>query len=177
MTRDELRASKSPSAVTNGVWDGHCIKVFGAKNEVVSFNLVLEAEQNLRAAGHPLGSNGKIRPDLGRQSHAYLIDASVGQTKNKGDFQVGYSWWRIEQDAILASFAESDQRAPSNILQNRVYGQIKIAPNTIASYTLWIGHTLNPNLQHAVLAPGWTTALGSNEPSLKRQQFDLIYTF
>ena len=141
------------------------------------FNLILESEQNLRAAGHPLGSNGKVRGDLGRQSHAYLIDASLGQTKNKGDFLVGYSWWRIEQDAILASFAESDQRAPSNILQNRVYGQFKIAPNTIASYTLWIGHTLNPNLQHAVLAPGWTTALGSNEPNLKRQQFELIYTF
>jgi hypothetical protein len=27
------------------------------------------------------------------------------------------------------------------------------------------------------LAPGWTTALGSNEPILKRMQFDLIYSF
>ena len=31
------------AAVTNSVWDGHCIKTFGAKNEVVSFNVVLEA--------------------------------------------------------------------------------------------------------------------------------------
>ena len=31
------------SAVVNGAWDGSCVKVFGAKNEVVSFNLVLEA--------------------------------------------------------------------------------------------------------------------------------------
>jgi hypothetical protein len=43
VTRDELRASTNPSSVTNSVWDGHCIKVFGAKNEVVSFNLVLES--------------------------------------------------------------------------------------------------------------------------------------
>jgi hypothetical protein len=43
VTQDELRARASPSAVTNSVWDGHCIKVFGAQNEVVSFNLVLEA--------------------------------------------------------------------------------------------------------------------------------------
>jgi hypothetical protein len=141
------------------------------------FNLLLEAEQNLRAAGHPLGSNGKVRTDLGRQSHTYLIDASFGQTKSKNDFQVGYAWLRQEQDAVLASFAESDQRAPTNILQHRVYGLWKLRANTVASYTLWMGRSLNPSLQHAALAPGWTTALGSNEPILKRMQFDLIYSF
>ena len=141
------------------------------------FNLLLEAEQNLRAAGHPLGSNGKVRTDLGRQSHTYLIDASLGQTKNKNDIQVGYAFLRQEQDAVLASFAESDQRAPTNILQHRVYGLWKLRSNTVASYTLWIGRTLNPSLQHAALAPGWTTALGPNEPYLKRMQFDLIYSF
>jgi len=141
------------------------------------FNLLLEAEQNLRAAGHPLDSNGKVRTDLGRQSHTYLIDASFGQTKNKNDFQVGYAWLRQEQDAVLASFAESDQRAPTNILQHRVYALWKLRGNTVASYTLWIGRSLNPSLQHAALAPGWTTALGPNEPYLKRMQFDLIYSF
>ena len=43
VTRDELRATGHTSAVANGAWDGHCIKVFGAKNEIVSFNVVLEA--------------------------------------------------------------------------------------------------------------------------------------
>src|SRR5208283_4742010 len=37
------RATGHASAVTSSVWDGHCIKTFGAKNEVVSFNVVLEA--------------------------------------------------------------------------------------------------------------------------------------
>ena len=141
------------------------------------FNLLLEAEQNLRAAGHPLGSDGKVRTDLGRQSHTYLIDGSFGQTKNKNDVQVGYAWLRQEQDAVLASFAESDQRAPTNILQHRVYALWKLRSNTVASYTLWMGRSLNPSLQHAALAPGWTTALGSNEPILTRMQFDLIYSF
>jgi hypothetical protein len=141
------------------------------------FNLVLEAHQNLRAAGHPLDAKGKVRTDLGRQSHAYMVDASLGQSKNKGDVQVGYSWWRTEQDAIIATWAESEQRAPSNILQSRIYALWKLSPNTVAGYSLWIGRTLNPNLQHAVLAPGWTTALGSTEPNLKRQQFDLMYSF
>jgi len=43
VTRDELRATGHPSAVMNSVWDGQCIRTFGAKNEVVSFDLVLEA--------------------------------------------------------------------------------------------------------------------------------------
>ncbi len=43
VTQDELRATGHASAVVNGVWDGTCIRTFGAKNEVVSFNVVLEA--------------------------------------------------------------------------------------------------------------------------------------
>ena len=42
VTRDELRAH-SGSDVTNSVWNGNQISLFGAKNEVVSFNVVLEA--------------------------------------------------------------------------------------------------------------------------------------
>jgi hypothetical protein len=142
------------------------------------FNLLLEAEQNLRAAGHPLDRNGVVRTDLGRQSHVYLIDASLGQTKNKGDVQFGYAFLRQEQDAVLSAFAESDQRAPTNIVQHRVYGLWKLRSNTVASYTLWLGRTLNPSLQHATLVTGWpTTAPIANEPILKRMQFDLIYSF
>ena len=42
VTRDELRAF-SGSDVTNSVWNGKQVSLFGAKNEVISFNLVLEA--------------------------------------------------------------------------------------------------------------------------------------
>jgi hypothetical protein len=43
VTQDELRATAGAAAVANSVWDGKCIKPFGARNEVVSFNVVLEA--------------------------------------------------------------------------------------------------------------------------------------
>ncbi|TEU19215.1 MAG: DUF4091 domain-containing protein [Anaerolineales bacterium] len=43
VTRDELRATNDPNTVLNSVWDGTSISLFGAGNEVVSFNLVLEA--------------------------------------------------------------------------------------------------------------------------------------
>ena len=42
VAREELRAS-SGGSVQSSVWDGATIRLFGARNEVVSFNLVLEA--------------------------------------------------------------------------------------------------------------------------------------
>ena len=138
-------------------------------------NLILEYEDNLQAASHPLNSKGVAISSLGAQGKAYLGDFSIGQAKNRNDLQFGYSYWRIEQDAIIASWAESDQRAPTNILQNRVYAIWKLRSNTMAQYSLWFGHTLNTSLEHAVLATGVTP--GAPEPELKRQQFDLIYSF
>jgi hypothetical protein len=43
ITRDELRASLNPSSVLNSVWNGTGITLFGGRNEVVAFNLILEA--------------------------------------------------------------------------------------------------------------------------------------
>lgn len=43
ITQDELRAHFDPASVINSIWDGGEIRLFGARNEVVSFNLILEA--------------------------------------------------------------------------------------------------------------------------------------
>lgn len=43
VAQEELRASPDPSAVINSVWDGTKVKIFGARNEVVNFDLILEA--------------------------------------------------------------------------------------------------------------------------------------
>ena len=138
-------------------------------------NIIGEYEDNLDAKAHPLDSTGAVATNLGSQSHAYLVDASLGQTKNRNDIQFGYAWLRQEQDSVIASFNESDQRAPTNVLQHRIYGLWKVRSNVTAGYTLWLGRTLNSNLQHAALGPGVTA--GQTEPNLKRMQFDLIYTF
>jgi hypothetical protein len=138
-------------------------------------NLLLEFEDNLDAENHPLDSKGKIIPSLGSQNKEYGVDVSVGQLKNKNDIQIGYAWLRQEQDSVIASFAESDQRAPTNILQNRVYGLWKVRANTVAGVTWWHGRTLNTNLENAVKAPG--VSAGQQEPYLNRLFFDLVYTF
>jgi hypothetical protein len=41
--QDDLRATCSPAEVRSGVWDGSTIRVFGARNEVVNFNAIIEA--------------------------------------------------------------------------------------------------------------------------------------
>jgi hypothetical protein len=158
-------------------------------------NIILEYENNLNAADHPFDTSARsgctqdpvtlivtctsskpaVNTSLGKQSHAYLIDASLGQQKNKGDVQFGYAWVRQEQDSVIASFNESDQRAPTNILQHRIYALWKIRANTVAGFTWWHGRTLNSNLLNSALAAG--VKAGQVEPYLNRLQFDLIYSF
>jgi hypothetical protein len=143
--------------------------------ERLPLNVLLEFEDNLDAEKHPLGSKGNVLSNLGSQNKEYGVDVSVGQTKNKNDVQIGYAWLRQEQDSVIASFAESDQRAPTNILQNRVYALWKVRPNTVAGLTWWHGRTLNTFLENATKATGIST--GQQEPYLNRFQFDLIYSF
>jgi hypothetical protein len=141
-------------------------------------NLLLEFEDNLDAAAHPLDPDGKVLPQFGSQNKEYGADISLGQLKNKNDLQFGYAWYRQEQDAVLASFAESDQRAPTNILQNRIYALWRLRANTLASFTWWRGRTLNTNLQNnAALIQKSITTAGQTEPHLDRLQFELIYSF
>ena len=158
-------------------------------------NILLEYENNLNAADHPFDTTGRsgckqdpvtlivtctssrpaVNTSLGKQSHGYLVDVSVGQQKNRGDMQFGYAWVRQEQDSVISSFNESDQRAPTNVLQHRIYALWKIRANTVASFTWWHGRTLNSNLLNSALATG--VKAGQLEPYLDRLQFDLIYSF
>jgi hypothetical protein len=147
-------------------------------------NLLLEFLDNLDAEAHPLDTKGNVIKTLGSQNKEYGFDFSVGQVKNKNDIQLGYAWYREEQDAAIASIVESDQRAPTNVLQNRIYALWKLRANTLASFTWWRGRALNTYLENNVAlfnnyngsVPTISKA-GQQEPYLNRLQFDLIYTF
>jgi Putative porin len=146
-------------------------------------NLLLEFLDNLDAEAHPLNTKGAVIRTLGSQNKEYGFDFSVGQVKNKNDIQLGYAWYREEQDAAIASFVESDQRAPTNVLQNRIYALWKLRANALASFTWWHGRALNTNLENNVAlfnnysSVATITKPGQQEPYLNRLQFDLIYTF
>ena len=141
-------------------------------------NLIAEFEQNLDATASPLDSTGKVLSDLAPQNKEYGFDFSIGQQKKKNDLQFGYAWLRQEQDAVLASFAESDQRTPTNLIQNRVYALWRLRANTTASVTWWHGRVLNSALENnAALTQKTVSKAGQQDPYLNRFQFDLIYSF
>ncbi|MGH9499174.1 MAG: putative porin [Terriglobales bacterium] len=147
-------------------------------------NLLVEFLDNPGAVAHPLDSKGNVIASLGSQNKQYGFDLSLGQTRNKNDLQFGYSWNREEQDAAIASFVESDQRAPTNVLQNRIYALWKLRSNALASFTWWRGRTLNTYLENnGALFNNYNGNVptiskpGQPEPYLNRVQFDLIYSF
>ena len=52
-------------------------------------NLVLEYENNLKAADHPLDSKGNVITSIGSQGQAYLGEISIGQLKTKNNLLFG----------------------------------------------------------------------------------------
>lgn len=134
-------------------------------------NVLFEFEQNLGAnssTGGLSGATAKTTAENKKRNKLIVLDASVGQAKGKGDIQFGYSFIRSEQDAVLASFAESDQFQPTNALNHKIYFNYKIANNTTLGYTQWIGHYLDFNL---------TPSNFTKNTWLYRGQLDAIYSF
>ncbi len=109
------------------------------------------------------------------QRDAFWGEAALGKLQEKGDIQFGYGFGRVEQDAVIASFVESEQRAPTNVLQHRIQAGWLVQKNTTLQFTGWLGRTLNRNLQNAALPPGLPA--GENDPYVKRLQVDVIYKF
>lgn len=131
------------------------------------WHVTAEYEQNLRARRSAFAPS--------KQNKGYWFDSNIGALKQRNDLQAGYNWMRIEQDAVISQFNESELRAPTNVLENRFYVNWLVRSNTTASFNWWIGRTLNRNLQNASLAPG--LPVDRQDPYLNRLQFDLIYKF
>jgi hypothetical protein len=140
--------------------------------------IIPEYEQNLNAAPSQLA--GTVGPCHGNlcfspQDKAYAVEIGMGRQQDQGDWQFGYEWRRQEADSVISSFNESDQRAPTNTLQNRFYVNYKFRKNTQFMFTDWIGRTLNTGLVGAAKASG--VVAGTQEPYLNRVQVDVVYTF
>lgn len=135
--------------------------------EKLPFVLLLEYEQNVKAATSVITGT--------KQDKSYGFDVSMGKQQKKNDLQFGYAFWRQEQDAVIASFNESDQRAPTNVVQHKLYFNWRIKNNVTFGITDWIGRTLNTKLENAARASG--VPVGGHDPYLNRAQFDVIYSF
>jgi hypothetical protein len=132
-----------------------------------------EFEQNLAANNTRFTGAGPLV--FNPQDKAFWIETSLGQARNKNDLLFGYSFARVEQDAVIGAFNESDMRAPTNVIQHRIYASWLPQANTTIAWTWWLGRTLNRNLFNAAL-PGGLGA-GVEDPALRRMQLDVIYKF
>jgi TolA-binding protein len=99
------------------------------------------------------------------QRHGYWSEFKVGQTKNKGDLMLGYTFARIERDAVLAAFNFSDLRQPTNVIEHRVEAYYQAYPHVQIGWTGLFGRQI-------VTAQSPTL-----ERFLKRHQLDTIFTF
>src|SRR5947208_8228962 len=81
----------------------------------------------------------------------YMANAEVGQAKDKHDWLFGYTWNRTDQDAVISSFAESDERSPTNVIQHKIYTGWMVAKNTQALFTWWVGRAQDLTLPNTAL--------------------------
>lgn len=95
----------------------------------------------------------------------WWAEAQVGQTKEKGDLNFGYTFIRLEREAVLAAFNFSDLRQPTNEINHRFNVGYQAYKNVTLGYTLLVGRAL------------LTATSPDEEPWLKRMQFDVIYKF
>jgi hypothetical protein len=97
--------------------------------------------------------------------NAYWLEVQIGQTREPRDVNFGYTFIRIEKEAVLAAFNFSDLRAPSNVLTHRLNFGYQANRNVTLNFTSLFGRQLV------------TQSSGTQERILKRLQFDAVYRF
>ena len=129
--------------------------------ESLPITTALEYQRNLRAAS--------------THDNARSFRIEIGRRQQKGDWSFSWHVFRVEQDAIVSAFGESDWHAPSNVLQQRYSIARMLHPNVTAAFTWYRGRTLDSTLPNAILAPGLSP--GRRDPWASRMYFDMIYRF
>jgi hypothetical protein len=119
---------------------------------------------NTRACSNLVNISGTPPACNPRDRHAHWMEVQLGQTQEVGDFNFGYTFLRIEREAVLGAFNFSDLRAPSNLLTHRLNFGYQTHKNITLSFTGLFGRQL-------------TTSTSAEERILKRLQLDLIYKF
>jgi Putative porin len=99
------------------------------------------------------------------EKDGYWVGALVGQTRERGDWLVGYYYTRIEQDAVLVPFNFSDILASNSRVHMPTFAY-QVANGVTLQWTGLFSQRVNK----AVL-------LSPENRFLNRMQFDVIYKF
>lgn len=107
-----------------------------------------------------------------KESNGYWAEIQVGKTKERGDMLLGYTFLRIEKDAVLTPFNFSDVTQQSDMRGHRFVFSYAADPRVTFSVTGIV--TERPN---GVLGPFGTTPPGSLNRPTTRVQFDTSLRF
>lgn len=106
------------------------------------------------------------------ENNGVWAEVQVGKTRERGDLQFGYTFMRIEKDAVLTPFNFSDITQQSDMRGHRLNFAYAIDPRVTFSLTGII--TQRPS---GLLGPFAVTPLGSLNRPTTRLQFDTLFRF
>lgn len=171
-TTGDLSGSSNSNAATStqfaskfGLLDA--ILRVDAKTPWSRFPMMMQFDyvNNTRACTNLVNISGTPPACNPRDRDGYWAEVQFGQTKEQGDFNFGYSFIRIEREAILGAFNFSDLRAPSNTLTHRLNINYQAYKNITLGWTGLFGRQLV------------TTGSPTKEDILRRMQLDFVYKF
>ena len=106
------------------------------------------------------------------EKHGFWGEVQVGSTKARGDMQFGYTFLRIQKDAVLTPFNFSDVTQQSDMRGHRLQFSYAADPRVTFAVTGIV--TERPN---GVLGPFGITPPGSLNRPTTRLQFDTVIKF
>ena len=106
------------------------------------------------------------------ENNGFWGEVQVGQTRARGDMQFGYTFMRIEKDAVLTPFNMSDITQQSDMRGHRFGFSYAADPRVVLSVTGII--TERPR---GLLGPFLTTPPGSLNRATTRLQLDTVLRF
>jgi hypothetical protein len=99
------------------------------------------AEVQLAPWHLPLSLFGDIAHNAGADSvnTGWLIGGTIGQTKGARSWQLGYQYRRLERDAVLGAFADSDFGGGGTDAKGHTFtAECKVTPNARLSATYFL---------------------------------------
>jgi hypothetical protein len=106
------------------------------------------------------------------ENNGFWGEIQVGKTKDRGDIQFGYTFMRIEKDAVLTPFNMSDVTQQSDMRGHRLQFSYAADPRVTFTITGIVTERLN-----GLLGPFATTPVGSSNRATTRVQFDTVLKF
>ena len=135
----------------------------------IILNLVTNTQTHDVVRAGPSGAD-LILPN--HENQGFWGEVQVGSTKARGDMLFGYTFFRVEKDAVLTPFNFSDVTQQSDMRAHRLAFSYAVDPRVTFSITGIVTQRAN-----GLLGPFLPTPPGSLNRATTRLQFDTIIRF